>query len=213
LARRIPDLPAPQVAEADTERYLLFEAVTGLLSAVSQRQPVFLILDDLHWAGTPELLLLKHILKTAMPLRLLIIGTYRDTDLTRMHPPTAVLADLRRETGVQRVALHGLDEAAVVVFVTAAAGHELAEPGVALARALHHETEGSPLFIGEILRNLRESGAIFQEGERWTYRGNIAGLGIPEGIKEVIGRRVNRLSEPTNKVLSLAAVIGRQFDV
>jgi predicted ATPase len=148
-----------------------------------------------------------------MPLRLLVIGTYRDTDLTRTHPLTAALADFRRESGVERLALHGLDEAAVVDFVTAAAGHELAEPGVALARTLQQETEGSPFFIGEILRHLSESGAIFQEGDRWTFKGDIAALGIPEGIKEVIGRRLSRLSEAANKVLHLAAVIGRQFDV
>jgi predicted ATPase len=96
-------------------------------------------------------------------------------------------------------------ETAVVGLVTAAAGHELAEPGILLARALHQETEGSPFFIGEILRHLRESGAIFHEGDRWTYRGEIAGLGIPQGIREVIGRRLNRLSEATNKVLTLGA--------
>jgi len=91
--------------------------------------------------------------------------------------------------------------------------HELTAPGIVLARALHHETEGSPFFIGEILCHLNESGAIFQEGDRWTYKGDIAGLGIPEGIKEVIGRRLSRLSEEKNKVVHLAAVIGRQFDV
>lgn len=213
LAKRIADLPAPQVAEAETERYLLFEAAAGLLSAASAQQPVVLILDDLHWAGAPELLLLKHVLKSTMPLRLLVIATYRDTDLTRTHPLTPALANFRRETGVERLALHGLDEAAVVGLVTAAAGHELLEPGIALARALHQETEGSPLFIGEILRHLRESGAIFQEGNRWTYRGRLASLAIPEGIREVIGRRLSRLAEPTNKLLGLAAVIGRQFDV
>src|SRR5262249_5880356 len=157
----------------------LFEAATGLLSEASQQQPIVLVLDDLHWAGAPELLLLKHILKTAMPLRLLVIGTYRDSDLTRTHPLISVLADFPRERGVERVALQGLDEAAVVGLVTAAAGHELAAPGVALARALHRDTEGSPFFIGEILRHLSESGAIFQEDGRWTFKGDIAGLGIP----------------------------------
>jgi class 3 adenylate cyclase/tetratricopeptide (TPR) repeat protein len=213
LARRVANPPAPQVAEAETERYLLFDAVTGLLSEASKQQPVVLVLDDLHWAGAPELLLLRHILKTTMPLRVLIIGTYRDTDLTRTHPLTAMLADWRRETGVERIALHGIDEAAVVGLVAAAAGHDLTEPGIALARALHQETEGSPFFIGEILRHLSESGAIFQQGDRWIYKGDIASLGIPEGIKEVIGRRLNRLSAATNKVLTLAAVIGRQFDL
>ncbi len=213
LRRRVPDLPPPQVAEAETERYLLFEAVTGLLSTASEESPVLLVLDDLHWARMPELLLLKHVLKVAMPLRLLVIGTYRDTDLTRMHPLTAMLADWRREAGVQRLRLRGLDEAAVVELVAAAAGHELTERGLALARALHRETEGSPLFIGEILRHLREQGAIFQRGGRWTFEGDVAALGIPEGIKDVIGRRLSRLSEEAFRLLILASVIGREFDL
>jgi len=213
LAKRVADLPPPQVAEAETERYLLFEAVTGLLSAASQETPVVLILDDLQWSGTPELVLLKHVLRSPMPLRLLIVVTYRDSDLTRAHPLTAVLADLRREAGVERIALHGLDEPAVVALMTAAAGHALEQPGLLLAHAIHQETEGSPFFIGEVLRHLSESGAIFQEGERWTFSGSIAGLGIPEGVREVIGRRLSRLSQATNKVLTLAAVIGRHFDL
>ena len=213
LRGRVADLPAPQVAEAETERYLLFEAAAGLLADASQDVPIVLVLDDLHWAGAPELLLLKHIIRSVEAMSLLIIATYRDTDLTRTHPLTAMLADLRKESGVERLALRGLDDAAVVALVTASAGHDLTAPGIALAHALHHETEGSPFFITEILRNLTESGAVFRDGDRWTYTGDIAGLGIPEGVKDVIGRRLGRLSEATNKVLSLAAVIGRQFDL
>src|SRR6185436_9579393 len=70
LARRMPDLPAPQVAEAETERFLLFEAVAGLLAVASQESPIVLVLDDLHWAGAPELVLLKHLIRSAEPLRL-----------------------------------------------------------------------------------------------------------------------------------------------
>jgi hypothetical protein len=213
LARRVPELPAPQVAEAETERYLMFEAAVGLLAAASRERPVVLILDDLHWAGVPELLLLKHLMRFAEPMRLLVIAAYRDTDLSRTHPLTAVLADLRKEVGVERVSLRGLDEEAVLALVAATAGHQLTEPGIALARALRRETEGSPFFIGEILRHLSESGAVFQEGGQWTYRGDVTALGIPESVKEVIGRRLGRLSEDTNKLLGLAAVIGRQFDL
>ena len=213
LRARIAEVPTPQIAEAETERYLLFEAVAGLLATASQDAPIVLVLDDLQWAGTPELLLLKHIIRSAEAMRLLIIATYRDTDLTRTHPLTSMLADLRKESGVERLALRGLDDAAVVALVTASAGHDLGEAGIALAHALHRETEGSPFFITEILRSLTESGAVFRDGRRWTYKGDIAALGIPEGVKDVIGRRLGRLSEATNKVLSLAAVIGRQFDL
>jgi class 3 adenylate cyclase len=213
LARRIPDLPAPQVAEAETERFLLFEAVTGLLAVASQERPLMLVLDDLQWAGAPELLLLKHLVRSTEPMRLLVIGTYRDSELSRTHPLTAVLADLRREAGVERVSLHGLDDAAVETLVAAAARHELDDALVALAHAVRRETEGNPFFIGEVIRHLVESGGLLEEGGRWTYRGEIAGLGIPEGVREVVGRRLARLSEATTRLLGLAAVIGRQFDV
>lgn len=213
LAQRLPGVAQPRAAEPETERYLMFEAVTGLLAAASQQCPMVLILDDLQWAGAPELLLLKHIVRSAIRLHLLVIGTYRDSELSRSHPLTAVLADLRRESGVERIALRGLDEAGIIDFVTAAAGHELDAAALELARAIGRETEGSPLFIGEILRNLTESGAVFREDGRWTFRGDIQLLGIPLGVREAIGRRLSRLSEQTNKVLSLASVIGREFDL
>jgi tetratricopeptide (TPR) repeat protein len=213
LGRRLADLPAPQVAEAETERFLLFEAVAGLLAVASQESPIVLVLDDLQWAGAPELLLLKHLVRSAAPMRLLVIGTYRDTDLARTHPLTAVLADLRREVGVERASLHGLDDAAMEALVAAVARHELDAALRELAHAIGRETEGNPFFIGEVVRHLAESGVLLQEGGRWTYRGTIEGLGIPEGVREVIGRRLGRLLEGTNRLLGLAAVLGRQFDV
>src|SRR5262249_62393631 len=95
----------------------------------------------------------------------------------------------------------------------AVARHEVDDALVALAHGVRRETEGNPFFIGEVIRHLVESGALFQADGRWTYRGDVAGLGIPEGVREVIGRRLGRLSEATNRILGLAAVIRRQFDV
>ena len=213
LAARVPNLPKPRRADAETERYLMFEAVTGLLAVASQQRPIVLILDDLQWAGAPELLLLKHIVRSAMPLRLLIIGTYRDSELSRTHTLTAMLADFRREAGIERIAVRGLDEEGVVNFMIAAVGHELDEDQLALARAIRRDTEGSPLFVGEILRNLMESQALSRDGERTTIRGDVQSLGIPEGVKDAIGRRLSRLSVETNKVLGIASVIGLEFDL
>jgi class 3 adenylate cyclase len=213
LGQRVPNVPPPRVAEPETERFFMFEALAGLLSAISQHSPVVLILDDLQWAGTPELLLLKHIVRSAMPMHLLVIVTYRDTELSRTHPLVSVLADLRRETGIERIALRGLDEAGVIAFVTAAAGHDLEPAELAFARTIAQETEGSPLFIAETLRNLTESGAVVRQGDRWVLRAGSQDLGIPQGVKETIGRRLMRLGESTNKILSLASVIGREFDL
>ena len=158
-----------------------------------------LVLDDMHWADKPTLLLLRHLLRSATPMRLLVLATYRDTDLDRIHPLAEVLADLRRQPGVDRLDLAGLDEAEVTELMDTAAGHDLDEPGVELARARHTETEGNPFFVGEVLRHLAESGAIVQRDGRWTSDNTLDEVGIPEGIREVVGRRLSRLSDAVNR--------------
>jgi tetratricopeptide (TPR) repeat protein len=211
LRRRFPELPPPQTADAETERYLLFEAVTGVVAAASQRRPVMLLLDDLHWATKPTLLLLKHVVRFPSPMALLIVGTYRDTDLSRGHPLTELLADLRRESGVQRLVLRGLSDVEAVAFMEAMAGHQF--NNLELAHAIYAETDGSPFFMREILLHLAETGAVFQTDGRWTYRGDVTAIGIPESVREVIGRRLARLPESTDRLLTVGAVIGRDFDI
>ncbi len=213
LPHRVPGLAPPQPADPDTERYLLFEAVAGWLAAASPDRPVVLLLDDLHWATKPTMLMLKHIVRFTGPMALLVMGTYRDSDLTRNHPLTELLADLRRESGVERLALRGLSDAEALSLVEAVAGQEMTGDNLTLAQAVHSETDGNPFFMREILENMMESGALVQEGDRWTYRGDTAALAIPESVREVIGRRLARLSEEVERTLTLAAVIGTKFDL
>ncbi len=213
LATRVPNLPNPRSADAETERFLMFEAVTGLLAIASRQHPVMLILDDLQWADTPELLLLKHVVRSATPTCVLIIGTYRDSELARAPALKALLADIRGEAGVERIAMGGLDEDGVVKFMSAAVGHELHDGQLALAQAICRDTAGSPLFVGEILRDLMDSGVALGRGEQRGIPGDFQSFGIPEGVKEAIGRRLSRLSATTNKVLSIASVIGLEFEL
>src|SRR6185295_257978 len=117
LADRVPDLPPALQSDPETERYRLFDAVGAWLAAASADQPVLLVIDDLHWAAKPTLLLLRHVLRFSEPLRVLIVGTYRDTELGRRHPLADLLADLRRQGGVERLSLSGLDAGAVARFV------------------------------------------------------------------------------------------------
>jgi len=213
LRDRLSELPAARESDPETERYLLYAAVAGLLEGASEQEPLLLILDDLHWADAPTLSLLRHIVTTGSSMRLMVVGTYRDSDLSREHPLTALLADLHRERGVQRLKLTGLEADDVVGLMEAVAGHELDENGRALAQAIARETAGNPFFAGELLRHLTESGAIVQEdGGRWRLVGEVAHLGLPQSVREVVGRRVERLGSDARAALSAAAVIGRDFD-
>ncbi len=214
LSERVPDLPDPQTSDPETERFLLFNAVAGLLGEVASDVPLCVVLDDLHWADAQSLALLKHLLRTMEQGSLQLIATFRDSELGKDHPLTAVLADLRRLNGVQRIALHGLGADEVAQLVTAVAGHELEQDGIELAAQIATETDGNPFFVGEILLGLSESGALsFDEAAgRWSIDAS-AEIALPESVREVIERRVERLGEKSQEALRLAAVIGREFDI
>ena len=214
LGDRAPDLPSPRESDPETERYLLYAAVAGLLEGAGEQEPLLLLLDDLHWADGPTLSLLRHVVAAGASMRVMVVGTHRDSDLSRGHPLTALLADLHREQGVERMKLTGLQAEDVEALMEAAAGHELDEVGRTLAAEITRETAGNPFFAVELLRHLMESGAIVQEdGGRWHLVGGVAELGLPQSVREVIGRRVERLGSDARTALSAAAVIGRDFDL
>jgi class 3 adenylate cyclase len=214
LPVRVQGLPEPQSSDPETERYLLFSAVAGLLAEVAENVSLCVVLDDLHWGDGQSVALLKHLVRTVEQGALELIATYRDSDLGKEHPLTGVLADLRSVAGVQRVALHGLGVDEVAQIMTAVAGHELDQDGIELAGEIARETDGNPFFVVEILRGLSESGAlVFDEGSgRWSVDRS-AGLALPESVREVVERRVERLGDDALEVLTFAAVIGRVFEV
>jgi AAA ATPase domain len=150
LGARVKGLPAPVSSDPRSEEYLLFEATRFWLVRLSRQQPVVLVLDDLHWAPKPVLLLLRHVLRAAVAegnsVQLLVLGTYRDTELGRNHTLAGVMADVRRLPGVAQLAMTGLSVAEVAEFMSQAAGHELDDDGRRLAAGLHAETEGNPFF-------------------------------------------------------------------
>jgi class 3 adenylate cyclase/tetratricopeptide (TPR) repeat protein len=221
LARLLPDLArrlgiaVPDAgSDADSERFLIFEGVARLLAAVSAGTPVVLVLDDLHWVDAASLQLLRHLVASGIPMAVTVVGTFRESDLSRSHPLTGVLADLRREPSVDRLDLVGLDDIEILDLMGAAAGHEMADDGVALAHALRRETAGNPFFLVEVLRHLAETGAFAQDADgRWVLSDDLDDLGLPSSVREVVAHRVARLGEPTEKALALAAVIGRDFDL
>ena len=213
LVQRLPEAALLRPVDPETERYRLFQAVSSLLAAVSQPQPVLLVLDDLHWAAKPTLMLLKHVASAVEPMSVLVLGTFRESEISRAHPLAELLAELRRYPSVARMPLQGLGDDEVMALVEHASGQTLDSRGVALAHAVHRESEGNPFFVAEILRHLAESGAVVREGGHWVPGARMEEVGLPASVREVIGQRVQRLGEEAGRVLSLAAVIGRDFDL
>jgi class 3 adenylate cyclase/tetratricopeptide (TPR) repeat protein len=216
LARLAPEAASDsdRVGDPDTERLLLLEGTTELLAAASRSAPVLLVLDDLHWADAATLQLLRHVITATRPMDVTLACTYRDTDLGRGDPLNKLLADLHREANVSRLPLRGLEDDEICELLAAAAGHDLDDTSVGFAHALRRETDGNPFFTGEILRHLGESGGIVMGDDgRWAIAGELEQLGLPSSVRDVVGRRVERLGDEARRVLCLAAVIGREFDV
>lgn len=214
LGQRFPDLPASKASDPDTERYLLFAAAVGLIAAASAERPIVMVLDDLQWADKASLQLLRHLATTEQDMRLLVLATFRDNDLSQAHALRETLGGLRRTAGIGRVALGGLDDSCVVELIEGAAGASLDQTGVTLAHAVRRETDGNPFFVSELLRHLWETGAVSQRDDgSWAVEVSLEQMAMPDSVREVIGSRVVRLGADAERVLSMAAVIGRDFDL
>jgi predicted ATPase len=214
LAKRVAVTHAPRQTDTQTGRFLLFEAVVGLLQTATAHRPMVLTLDDLQWADPQSLALLKHVAAATADSALLILGIYRESDLERGHPLADAVADLQRLDGVERRTLRGLETDEVAEVVSAISGLEMDRIGRRLAGEVAQETDGNPFFVAELLRHLTEAGAIAErpEGGR-ELRGSITDLGLPSSVRDVVSRRVARLGEDLERTLTVAAVIGRTFDV
>ena len=206
VRERLPNLPLPlRFEDPEQARFRLFDAVTTFLQHTAHDQPLVLVLDNLHWADKSSLLLLEFLAQELGRVRLLVIGTYRDVEVSRQHPLSETLGELTREHPLQRVMLGGLGRADVGRFIEAATG---ITPPPSLVDAVYTQTEGNPLFLTEVIRLLTQEGELAPERVQQRQR---TSLGIPEGVGQVIGRRLNRLSPPCNRALTVASVFGREF--
>ena len=208
LQDKIPGLkPPPSLENPEQSRFRLFDAISTFLKTAASSRPIVVVLDDLHWADRPSLLLLQFLSRLISDSCLLVVGCYRDMELDRQHPLAEALGELTRGQHFQRVLLRGLSLEETGHCVQMEAGATL-QPG--LVETVHRRTEGNPLFVSEVARLLaQEEGATVggaDQGEAWGPR-------IPEGVREVIGRRLNRLSPDCNQLLRTASVIGREFMV
>ena len=196
-----PNIGEPEEAsDPEAAQFRLFDAYTTFVRAMSIKMPLVIVLDDLHWADKPSLLLLRHLARELSRMRVLIVGTFRDTELARTHPLSEALAELNRESGFQRIVLRGLSREEVLGYIRAAAN---VEPQRQLVDRIFEETEGNPFFLSEVVNLLTQEGAFSKK--------SISDIAVPDGVREALGRRLDLLSEEANELLAIAAIAGREF--
>jgi DNA-binding CsgD family transcriptional regulator/tetratricopeptide (TPR) repeat protein len=200
LLLKIEGLRPPPPLGPEQARFRLFSSITTFLKNASRNQPLVLVLEDLHWADRSSLFLLEFLGREIGSTPLLLLGTYRSSEVTGQSALTETLGTLVSQDHFSRVQLDGLSRKEVGELVLSKSGVEVSADAVA---ALHRRTEGNPLFVGEVV------GSVSQEqlagDSAWVYQ-------IPEAVRDAIAGRMIRLSEPCAALLDIASVIGGDFD-
>ncbi len=210
LRRIFRDISEPIQLPPEQQRRYLFNSFQDFTTRLSNQRPIVWLLDDLHWADDSSLLLLQHFAQNLATLPVLILGTYRDIELEVGKPFEKALAQLVRQRLARRMALKRLPEASVADLIASLAGDQ---PPESLVQVIYQETEGNPFFVEEVFQHLSEEGKLFDEEGRWRADLRAEELEVPEGVRLVVGRRLERLSPRAPKILAAAAVIGRVFEL
>ena len=205
VRERLPDTSEPGALESESARFRLFDSTAAFIRNAAAQRPWVLVLDDLHAADEPSLLLLRFLAGELAGANVLVVGTYRDVDPTVRDPLASTLSELARERVTRRIHLTGLTKSDVARYLEL---ETRATPSSDLATAIHDETEGNPLFVGEVVRLLAAEGDLANVDSK-----TLSTLGIPQGVREVIGRRLRSLSDEGAELLALASVLGREFRV
>jgi tetratricopeptide (TPR) repeat protein len=205
LAAIVPELEDPRAPYgptglgAEQERFRLFETVSSLLADAAHLRPLVLFLDDLHWADQSSLLLLRHLARSAKSAPLMVLGTYRPVEVGEEHPLAEALAELRRSRALERLSLSGLGEGEVAELIAGRTGEQAPRGFV---RRVAERSEGNPFFIEELLHD------VGAESD-W----DAAAGGVPDSVRDLLLRRLRGLGDDCRKVLSVAAVAGREFEL
>jgi tetratricopeptide (TPR) repeat protein len=208
LKSLFPDLPPPLSLPAGQERHFLFNNVCECLDRLSRVQPLLLVIEDLHWADEPSLLLLRHVAQHLEAIPVLMVTTCRDTDMDAHGPLSVALEDLIRRRKLNRHFLKALSRDDVKSMLEALGGRPVPDP---VTDAIHSLTEGNPFFVEEVFDHLAERGTLFNPATGWVPSFSQEAMDVPQGVRLVIGRRLQALSARGGRALNAAAVIGRSF--
>jgi predicted ATPase len=207
LRRVFPDIPQPlELPPAQRRRYL-FQSVSEGLARAARTHPQVRILEDLHWADESSLGLLVHLANRVAQLPVVIIGTYRDGYSDNNPALVRTLEELIRK-GVRPLKLSGLSKDAVAQMLHGLSQREAPDSLVSL---IFEESQGNPFFVEEVYWHLNEDGKILDEAREFRTDIKIDESDVPENVRLIIGRRLERFDDNEKRVLGAAAVIGRSF--
>jgi DNA-binding CsgD family transcriptional regulator len=198
LRRIFPDLETPMELPFGEGEQLLYHSLFVFFRAICLRTPLVVVLDNLHLADAASLKLLRHFSHELAGSRVVVIGTHRNPRESLRDPLAMTLEELSKGRACPRMQLEGLSPGEVAEFLRRALP---VAPSPAVATAIYSRTEGNPLFLVELARQLRSESAV----TRVTP-------GLPLGIRQAIARRLRMLSNECRGVLSTAAVLGRSFE-
>ncbi len=210
LHRTLPDIGPPLGLPPEEERHYVFNDVLEFLRRTAQREPIFLMLEDLHWADESTLLLLRHIAPCLSQMPALIVGTYRDVELDVDRPLAQALAELHRYRLAHRLSLGRLGQAEVSSMIEGLSGQE---PPSGLVRVVWSAAEGTPFFVEELLRHLLAEGGVFDEEGRLRTDMRTEDLVVPEGVRLLAVGWLRRVSEETGRLLAEASILGSSFSL
>jgi hypothetical protein len=200
----VPDLPPPPDLESDSARFRLFDSTATLLRRAGHDRPILIVLDDLQAADAASILLLRFLASQLGDMAVLILGTYRDVELTPDHPLTATIDEIVRFPGTRAMTLGGLAIDGVADYLRGTVDIGRHDPLIA---AVWRATGGNPLFVGEAVRLLSAEGRLADVADLPSFR-----LAVPAGVRAVIARRIGHLSAATASALTVGSVIGPEFD-
>jgi pilus assembly protein CpaF len=210
LRQKVRGMPADAGAAADKLREQLFHAVFEFLAGVQGSRPLLIVLDDLQWADDATVFLLRDLAERVGGSHMVVLGTYWEADLDSSRPFSSVLSRLLRRRRAQRFVLGPLSEREVEKIVAGMSETPLTPVQLIGIQAA---TEGNPLFVEHSYLYMAESETMLGGSGRVQASYTEEDLELAQSVRGLIGRRLERLSEPAQRMLVAAAVIGRDFDI
>ena len=209
LTRQHRETLRQEILGATRERML--REICNALAALSMRRPLLLVLEDLHWGDSSTLDLISALARHHTPARIMLIATYRPSEVAGSVPLDGLKRDLLARHLGREIVLPPLTDTEIAQYL--AEGQSPSTVPEELTSLLHRQTEGNPLFIITVLEHMLNAGLVVHEEGGWRLRHSASEIAVqvPETLRQMIGALIERLSAPEQRVLEVAAIAGMRF--